>query len=119
MEQGKFNSSNHPTSVEISQAKPQSIQGKSGNSRDGAQQSPLIFPNQTTRFERFRQASNLAASSKDNQVKTLIYCMGDEAGAALRGLKLSNADLRLYSKVRGAFQSFFCMNVHVHDLTCK
>ena len=29
------------------------------------------------RFERFRQASNLSASSEVNQVNTLIYCMGD------------------------------------------
>lgn len=35
------------------------------------------------RFERFRQASNLAASSEDNQVNTLIYCMGDEADEVL------------------------------------
>lgn len=47
-------------------------------------------------FERFRKASNLAASSKDNHVNTLIYCMGDEADNVLRGLKLNDADLHLY-----------------------
>ena len=30
------------------------------------------------RFERFRLASNLNASSEENQVNTLIYCMWDE-----------------------------------------
>lgn len=59
------------------------------------------------RFERFRQASNLAISSGDNQVNTLIYCMGDEADAVLRGLKLSEADQRQYAKVGDGFQSFF------------
>ena len=47
-------------------------------------------------FERFCRASNLAASSKDSRVNTLIYCMGDEADDVLRGLKLSDADLHLY-----------------------
>ena len=39
------------------------------------------------RFERFRLASNLHASSDENQVNTLIYCMGDEADDILLGLK--------------------------------
>ncbi len=30
-------------------------------------------------FERFRSASNLNENSDENQVNTLIYCMGDEA----------------------------------------
>lgn len=38
------------------------------------------------KFERFRLASNLNASSEENQVNTLIYCMGDEADDILRGL---------------------------------
>lgn len=38
------------------------------------------------RFERFHLASNLNASSEENQVNTLIYCMGDEAGDIIHGL---------------------------------
>lgn len=29
------------------------------------------------RFDRFRLASNLNATSEENQVNTLVYCMGD------------------------------------------
>ena len=43
------------------------------------------------RFERFRLASNLNSSSEDNQVNTLIYCMGDEADDILRGLTVSRS----------------------------
>lgn len=65
------------------------------------------------RFERFRQASNLTASSEENQVNTLIYCMGDKADNVLRGLKLSDADQRQHTKVRDGFQSFFIVKKNV------
>lgn len=65
------------------------------------------------RFERFRQASNLSASSEENQVNTLIYCMGDEADDVLRGLKLSDADQRDYAKVRDSFHNVFIVRKNV------
>jgi len=65
------------------------------------------------RFERFRQASNLTASSEENQVNTLIYCMGDEADDVLRGLNLSDADQRKYTTVRDGFQSFFVVKKNI------
>ncbi|KAK9543155.1 hypothetical protein VZT92_000952 [Zoarces viviparus] len=65
------------------------------------------------RFERFRQASNLTASSEENQVNTLIYCMGDEADDVIRGLKLSDADQRHYANVRDGFQSFFVVKKNI------
>ena len=37
------------------------------------------------RFDHFRLASNLNATSEENQVNTLVYCMGDEAEDVLRG----------------------------------
>ncbi|KAK0156642.1 hypothetical protein N1851_000118 [Merluccius polli] len=37
------------------------------------------------RFERFRLASNLNSSTEENQMNTLVYCMGDEADDVLRG----------------------------------
>lgn len=55
---------------------------------------------QIQRFERFRMASNLTASSEENQLNTSICCMGDEADDdVLRGLKLSDADQHLYSSL--------------------
>lgn len=65
------------------------------------------------RFERFCQASNLSANSEENQVNTLIYCMGDEADDVLRGLKLGDADQRQYTKVRDGFQSFFVVKKNI------
>ena len=65
------------------------------------------------RFERFRQASNLSASSEVNQVNTLIYCMGDDADDVLRGLKLSATDQHVYSKVRDGFESFFIVRKNI------
>ncbi|KAL4008446.1 hypothetical protein ACER0C_002298 [Sarotherodon galilaeus] len=64
-------------------------------------------------FERFRQASNLSACSEENQVNTLIYCMGDEADDVLRGLKLSDVDQRDYAKVRDGFHNFFIVRKNV------
>lgn len=65
------------------------------------------------RFERFRLASNLNASSEDNQVNTLIYCMGDEADDILRGLNLTDAQRRTYHDVRGGLQGFFVVKKNV------
>ncbi|KAK0132392.1 hypothetical protein N1851_032733 [Merluccius polli] len=65
------------------------------------------------RFERFRLASNLNSSSEDNQVNTLIYCMGDEADDILRGLTLSADQRRTYQGVRDGLQGFFVVKKNV------
>ncbi|KAL6455308.1 hypothetical protein MHYP_G00362590 [Metynnis hypsauchen] len=65
------------------------------------------------RFERFRLASNLNASSEENQVNTLIYCMGDEADDILRGLTLTDAERSTYKEVREGFQRFFVVKKNV------
>lgn len=65
------------------------------------------------RFERFRLASNLNASSEENQVNTLIYCMGDGADDILRGLTLTAAQRDTYQEVRDGFQGFFVVKKNV------
>ena len=65
------------------------------------------------RFERFRLASNLNASSEENQVNTLIYYMGDEADDILRGLTLTAIQESTYKGVRDVFQSFFVVKKNV------
>lgn len=65
------------------------------------------------RFERFRQASNLHASSDENQVNTLMYCMGDEADDVLKGQNLSAARQRQYDAVKNAFHAFFVVSKNV------
>uniref|UniRef100_A0A3B3CEF0 Gypsy retrotransposon integrase-like protein 1 n=1 Tax=Oryzias melastigma TaxID=30732 RepID=A0A3B3CEF0_ORYME len=59
------------------------------------------------RFERFRIASNLNASSEENQINTLIYCMGDEADDVMRGLSVPADRRGTYQGVRDGFQAFF------------
>lgn len=65
------------------------------------------------RFERFHLASNLNASSEENQVNTLIYCMGDETDNVLRGLNLSEDQRETYRGVRDGFQGFFVAKKNV------
>lgn len=65
------------------------------------------------RFERFRTASNLNTSSEDNQINTLIYCMGDEADDVLRGLALTEEAKATYKGVRDAFQNFFIVKKNI------
>ena len=65
------------------------------------------------RFERFRQASNLHSSSQQNQVNTLMYCMGDEADDVLKGLNLTAAGQQVYDSVKTAFHDFFIVSKNV------
>lgn len=74
---------------------------------------PLEWTKWLRRFERFRQASNLTTNSEENQVNTLIYCMGDEADDVLRGLKLSEADMKKYEKVKDGFRDFFIVKKNI------
>ena len=59
------------------------------------------------RFDRFRLASNLNATSEENQVNTLVYCMGDEAEEVLRGLMLTADERNKYTDVKAGFDTFF------------
>ncbi len=59
------------------------------------------------RFDRFRLASNLNATSEENQVNTLVYCMGDEAEDVLKGLTLTADEKKKYTDVKAGFDAFF------------
>lgn len=59
------------------------------------------------RFDRFRLASNLNATSEENQVNTLVYCMGDEAEDVLKGLTLTAEARKTYKDVKDGFDAFF------------
>lgn len=65
------------------------------------------------RFERFRQASNLHTSSQDNQINTLMYCMGDEADDILKGLNLTAENMQSYDAVKEGFHAFFVVKKNV------
>lgn len=74
---------------------------------------PHEWPKWIRRFERFRQASNLTSSSQENQVNTLMYCMGDDADDVLKGLKLSAADQLDYAKVKEGFEKLFVVKKNI------
>ena len=61
-------------------------------------------------FEKFRTVSELAAKDKEAQVNMLTYTMGDEADDILRLIKLSKADAKKYSMVKGKFEDHFIKN---------
>ena len=50
-------------------------------------------------IRRFRQASDLALKSKETQVNTLIYSMGEEAKGILYSFELSDDDKKKYNTV--------------------
>ena len=59
-------------------------------------------------FDCFRLASNLnATSSEENQVNTLVYCMGDEAEDVIKGLTLTADERKMYTDVKAGFDAFF------------
>ena len=59
------------------------------------------------RFDRFRLASNLNATLEENQVNTLVYCMGDEAEDVLKGLTLTADERKGYTDVKAGLDAFF------------
>lgn len=65
------------------------------------------WPTWIRRFERFRIAAGLDQKSKEYQVNSLIYTMGDRADDVLNTLALSEADKKEYDKVRDAFEKHF------------
>ncbi|KAK0131436.1 hypothetical protein N1851_033838 [Merluccius polli] len=66
------------------------------------------FAKRIRRFERFRLASNLNSSTEENQMNTLVYCMGDEADdVLLELLELTNEQRQQYSAVKKGFDDYF------------
>ena len=59
------------------------------------------------RFERFRQASDLASKSEEVQVSTLVYSLGDKAEDILTLFNLEAEELKKYETVKEKFESFF------------
>ena len=68
---------------------------------------PQEWPKWLRRFERFRVASGLASKEDEIQVNTLLYSMGDQADDILRSFKLSEADGKKYTVVKGKFEAHF------------
>ena len=61
------------------------------------------WPKWSQRFERFRQANELAKEEETSQINTLIYAMGDQADDILISFKLTEAQLKKYDVVKKVF----------------
>ena len=68
---------------------------------------PEEWPRWIKRFERFRQASDLATKSEEVQVSTLVYSLGDKAEDILTLFNLKEDELKEYATVKGKFESYF------------
>ena len=62
------------------------------------------WPRWIRRFERFCQASGLVVKSKENQVNTLIYTMGDAADDISQAFMLQDEDRKKYKVVKETFE---------------
>ena len=58
-------------------------------------------------FQQFREASGLQGESQSKQVNTLLYCMGEEAGAVLASTNATEDDRKTYATVLAKFDTFF------------
>ena len=65
------------------------------------------WPRWIRRFERFRQASDLASKSQEVQISTLVYSMGDKAEDILQSFSLSEENAKKYDVVKAKFEEHF------------
>ena len=74
---------------------------------------PEEFDKWLTRFERFKIASGLNEKSEEQQVNTLLYCMGREAGDIFHSFHLSNAQQKQIKSVTEKFKNYFVVSRYV------
>lgn len=74
---------------------------------------PETWPTWIRRFERYRQCSRLISTPQEQQVNTLVYCMGPSAEEILLSINLSNDDSNNYSKVKEALDAHFVVRKNV------
>ena len=67
---------------------------------------PEGWPSWIRRFKRFREASDLDEKSKQKQVSSLAFAMGDETENILNSFRLSDDERKPYTTVRGKFESY-------------
>ena len=65
------------------------------------------------RFEQFRLVSGLSAQSKERQVCTLLYTLGEDAEDVLSSTNISQEDRKKYAEVMAKFDGFFQIRKNV------
>ena len=65
------------------------------------------------RFQQYRLVSGLTAQGADQQVSTLLYCMGEEAEDVLNSTNITTEERKVFDEVVKAFDGFFQIRVNV------
>ena len=74
---------------------------------------PDEWPKWIKRFEQYRVASGLSKDSDARQVRTLLYCLGEEAEDILSSTNVNEDDKTKYSKVLEKLNGFFKIHKNV------
>ena len=82
---------------------------------------PAVFPFDTPdhwpkwkcRFQQDRFVSGLSWESKEHQVNTLLYCLGEEAKDILASTNIGEEDRKEYDSILAKFDSFFSVRKNV------
>ena len=59
------------------------------------------------RFDQYRHASGLASGNEQQQVSTLLYCLGEQADDVLSSTGISEENRKKYSEVMTKFDDYF------------
>ena len=74
---------------------------------------PEEWPRWKSRFEQFRLALGLSAAEDEQQVSTLLYCLGEQAEEVLRSANTSTADRSKHDTLMTKLDSFFKVRKNV------
>ena len=74
---------------------------------------PDDWPRWKRRFQQFREASGLSEAAAPKQISTFLYCLGEEAEAALSSTNATAEERRVYDRVLAKFDSFFQVRKNV------
>ena len=69
--------------------------------------SPGDWPRWKKRFEQFRLASGLVKESEEQQISTLLYCLGEDSEDVLGSTNITEAERKEYATVLEKFNSHF------------
>ena len=74
---------------------------------------PEEWPRWKSRFEQLRLASGLSAAEDEQQVSTLLYCLGEQAEEVLWSANTSTADRPKHDTLMTKLDSFFKVRKNV------
>ena len=60
-----------------------------------------------SRFQQYRLASGMSAQGAEQQISTLLYCLGEEAEDVLNSTNITADKKKVYNEVVNAFDEYF------------